>query len=117
MAIDWNALVGSPLQGVFGGQVLYTPGPASPMASTGAFLVSGVFDEAYTPVDATNGDYQVISAAPILGVQAADFPAGFDPERTQGDVFTLDEGRGKSYVVKAGKADGLGGVTLEANEA
>lgn len=113
MSIDWDALVGRPLVGVFGVPVLYQPAAGSPIAAGGAFQIDGVFDKAYTPVD-TGADPSAISTRPVLGVQLSQFPVGFDPERAQGDRFTIIA-TGLTYIVKAGKPDSHGAARLEAN--
>lgn len=121
MAIDWDALVGSPLAGVFGEAVTYAPAPGSPIASAvlalpgGVLPMVGVFDEAYVSVN-LGADPGAISAMPVLGVQLSQFPAGYDPEVAQDDIFTVTA-TGLRYIVKAGKSDGHGHVRLEANRA
>lgn len=119
--IDWNALVGLPLLGVFGQPVRYQPGPRSPLVALGAFRVDGIFHKAYTPVDLGDNP-SAISTRPALGIQTPQFPAGYDPEAAQGDMFTLLDPStllpipGEVYVVKSGKVDGMGHALLEANK-
>jgi hypothetical protein len=105
--IDWDSLVLGPLMEVFGEttQVQYT---RVQLGQT--FSVDGIFDEAYTP--GGQGELQLMSARPVLGVRLSQFPADYDPEDAQGDEFIV---RGRTYVVKAGKPDSHGGARLEAN--
>ena len=106
--VDWNALVLGPLNTVFGEPVTYT------LASGIPIQVTGIFDEAYTPVELV-ADPSVNSARPVLGVRLSDFPADWAPERAQGEQLTIQR-TGVAYVVKSGKPDGHGHARLELNQ-
>ena len=92
--------------GVFGEPVTYTIGLQS-------YALTGVFDEAFTSVDALS-DPGVMSVHPVLGVRLSELPSSYDPENAQGDKFTIAR-TGITYVVKAGHRDGHGHARLNAN--
>ena len=104
--IDWSGLVLAPCVGIFGEPILYSPAMGS------AFPLSGVFDEAYRPIDplAIEGmlPSHVTTEHAALGVNLADFPA--DPQ--QGDLLTA---RGVQYYVQEVQVDGHGGAKLVLN--
>jgi hypothetical protein len=107
--IDWNALVVGPVMGVFAQPVTYVPAGGAPIS------ITAVFDEAFQEVTLP-GDASVLSTGPMLGVQLSQMPAGFDPEASQGDQFTV-LATGATYVVRQGQPDGHGWALLLANEA
>ena len=106
--IDWDALVLTPVMGVFSQAVDYSIAGGATLA-----LRYGVFDDAYVSVDALS-DRGVTSTMPTLGVRLAEFPAGFNPENAQGDTFTV-RATGRVYVVKTGRPDSHGHARFEAN--
>lgn len=102
--VDWDALVLAPLQAVFGEPVTFIP------ASGAAPVVgSGIFDEAYTEVDAVGG---IISVGPALGIRLSEFQSPFQTAPKQDDRFVV---RGKTYTVREPRPDSHGGMKLLLN--
>lgn len=106
--IDWNGLVLGPVMGIFGQGVSYTT-----VAGQTVSLIDGVFDQGTVVVDVP-GQPGILSSMPLLGARMSQMPIGWDPEKAQGDMFTL--ANGASYEVKAAKADSHGFVRIEANQ-
>lgn len=99
--IDWDAMVLSPLQGVFGEPVTYT-------TVTGQSLgITGVFDEAYRAVDGLGSSIYTSTAQPVLGIRAAELP--FPPQ--QGDQITVQRDNA-TYSVADVHPDGHGAIKL-----
>lgn len=104
MAVDWNSKVIGPCISVFGEPVTYRPVTGSPYA------ITGVFDEAYKPVDMLDTASEIISTIPVLGVQLAQFVA---PPVENDKLFILSVG--STYIVRAVQPDGHGGAKLMLN--
>lgn len=101
--IDWDKNVIAPTVGVFGEPVNYMPKFGA------AFLLNGIFDEAYQEVDLSGGT-AVMSATPVLGVRTGDF---LQPPK-QGDQLTILR-TGATYIVKKPEPDSHGSVLLKLN--
>ena len=104
MAIDFDALVIGPLQGVFGAPATYMPG------SGAAFSITGVFDNAYRQVTLSEFGTEVVSFFPVLGVQLSQFQ--LMPQ--QGDQVLIAS-NGKTYAVREPRPDSHGGALLVLN--
>jgi hypothetical protein len=112
MAIDWDAVVLSPVMAIFGegsGDVTYYP--LATIGSAGFGLADAVFDEAHT-VTLMDGDQPVSTVMPCLGVRQALF-ADYAGEPTQGAQVRIT-GKGL-YVVRDPQPDGHGHVLLLLN--
>lgn len=111
--IDFDRLVLGPCIGIFGeqpaAQPVYQPANRAP-----AFLINGVFDLAYRPIDPLVIEgmepSHVTTAGPCLGVALSSFP---NPP-LQGDLVTI---RGTLYRVSEVRSDGVGGARLMLNTA
>jgi predicted NAD/FAD-dependent oxidoreductase len=103
--MDWSGLVVGPCMTVFGESIVYTPAGGSPIT------ITAVFTDGYMPVMA-GFEPAEITSRPVLGVQVSQMPLGWTADEAQGDTFVA---RGRTYIVKAGKADSFGGARLEAN--
>ncbi|WP_434627640.1 head-tail joining protein [Chromobacterium sp. CV08] len=102
--INWDEAVLAPLQEVFGEPVTYT-------TTTGqSIAISGVFDEAYHPVDGLGGSTYTSTAQPVLGIRAAALP--FPP--LAGDVVAIQR-TGIVYSVADVHPDGHGAIKLMLN--
>jgi hypothetical protein len=106
--LDIDGLVLGPCMDAFGEPVTYTPKGGS------AFALTGVFDRQYLALDLLDEQSGVATRKPVLGVRAADFPAGVQP--LQSDQVTVPS-VGLTYVVRTVKPDGHGHVLLELNAA
>lgn len=98
----------APVMGVFGQPVRYIPAAGAPFE-----IQRGVFDDGFASVDPF-GPPAVLSSHPVLGIDLAEFPAGFDAKEAQGDRFVV-LATGVAYIVKAGEPDGHGHAILRAN--
>ncbi|GAN90968.1 phage protein [Gluconobacter frateurii M-2] len=80
--------------------------------------ISGIYDEAYLPVDLIGAEDGIIgshitSAKPVLGVQQSQYAIyGCEPE--QSDVIKL---RGRTFRIHETQPDGRGGLLLILNDA
>ena len=108
--IDWDALLLGPLNRVFGQQAEYT----TPDGSS-SWLITGVFDEAYTDVDVVNGE-PVTTTHPCFG-----FPVSLMSGRVQksGKLFVPAAPgaplQDTIYIVKQVRNDGHGWCRLMLN--
>jgi hypothetical protein len=110
--IDFDALVLGPCMTVFGQPVTY-------YGARSYFAITGVFDEAYLPVDpfdegrgsssAFGGMGGITTVMPILGVQLSQFP--FDSQPQQGDRLVICT-TNATYFVKEVRVDSHGGAKL-----
>ncbi|HHL0959919.1 TPA: hypothetical protein ACQVH3_004693 [Serratia marcescens] len=106
--IDWDKKLLQPLHGVFGEPVEYRPdnGRGTP------FMVSGVFDRAYTrEIEPLDDDGPTLNTTrPVLGVRDSQFPA---PPQQGDKLYVL---RVKTlFVVADVQPDSHGGTRLELN--
>lgn len=108
--IDWDAMVVGPLLGVFGEAPSARP-RYTPAAGGVPFEIEGVFDDAYTGlVMSADGEPEIATAEPVMGVRLADFiPHGVLPE--QGGTVEVPR-VGKTFVVTNAEPDGKGWVFL-----
>lgn len=112
--IDWSRLVVGPCMGIFGEPVTYFPGLRSPIYTGGPPLpITAIFTDAYASAGAL-AEPGVNTDLPMIGVQLSQFPATFEPDRAQGDMFRLER-TGQTFIVKSGQPDGRGGAKLLAN--
>jgi hypothetical protein len=103
--IDFDALVVAPCMAVFGENPDQLP--VFKRVATGAtFPIDGVFDDTFANlvVVGRDGDPEIASAEPVLGVRLAQF-GGLDP--VQNDQVTIPRD-GKTYVVSSVEPDGKG---------
>ncbi len=104
--IDWDAAVLAPMMAVFGEsqKISYT------RAAGGVpFAVDGIFDDAfYALVMSADGEPEIATAEPVIGVRAAQF-AGIDP--VQSDTLTVPR-VGRTFVVTSVEPDGKGHILL-----
>ncbi len=103
MAIDWATLT-APCKAVFGEPVTYQP------ADGAAFVINGIFDDAYREVTVAGDGTAVTTDSPILGVQLGDFAA----PPLQGDQLTVTR-TGETFVVKEVRPDSHGWAVLMLN--
>lgn len=103
--VDWDALVLSPLQAVFGEPVTFISASGSP------FTGMGVFDEAYREVDLAGG-MAVTTETPVLGIRLSAFQSPFQAVPLQGDKLFI---RGRNYVIREVQVDGHGAAKLLLN--
>lgn len=101
--VDWDKFVIGPTIQVFGEPVTYQPTGGS------AFVVSGIFDEAYREVDLAGG-MAATTEVPVLGVRMADFPT--PPQ--QDDTLVIQR-LNATYAVREVRLDGHGGAKLMLN--
>jgi hypothetical protein len=109
MAIDFDAVVLGPVMGIFGGEITYYP--ASALGRTGLTLPDAVFDEAYLVVT-LDGDVEVSTVMPVLGVRTAHFSAMAGEPARNGQVEIPGHG---AYVVRDVQPDGQGHALLMLN--
>lgn len=105
MSIDWDAMVLTPLNSVFGEEITYIPS-----STRTAVTVSGVFDEGYTQIDSIGEGVGASTVSPVLGVRAADFTA---TPRQRDELVRVKTGR--RYVVKDVQPDSHGHIKLLLN--
>lgn len=114
MPVDFDAMVVGPCMRAFAEPVDYRPQAGAP------FAVEGVFDEAYQallPLGGTHGEETLglggmpgtDSTGPALGVRLASFAMLLASPPAQGDQLTV---RGKPFLVRDVRPDGLGGAML-----
>jgi hypothetical protein len=110
MAIDWDAVVGSPVTNVFGESVTYTTVGGQSFPLTGNYTEGAVTEESLgEAVPATITD-------PTLGVQYSAFPPGIVP--LQGDQAAFINPVSKAFetfTVKDVRPDGQGTAYLKLN--
>ncbi|WP_456306087.1 head-tail joining protein [Gluconobacter kondonii] len=99
-----------PCQDVFGEAVEWQSGKIGVWQP-----ISGIFDDAYRPVDLIGGDdglspVHITTTRPILGVRESSFQVPPD----QGDLIRV---RGKVYRIQEVRTDSHGGLHLELNDA
>jgi len=106
MAINWDALVIGPLEGIFGEPITYTP------VGGVLFATSGVFDDAFHK-DAffDDGSVGVQTTSPTLGVRLSSFTS---PPLQNDRVFVVSVNT--TYVVREVHPDGHGWVKLVLNK-
>lgn len=107
--IDWDAAVGAPLMAVFGEDLkpVYRP------AAGGSFEIDGIFDDAFKAlVMGQDGDPEIATVDPVMGVRLAQFPVGHPP--LQGDKVTVP-GVARNYMVANVEPDGKGWAKLRLN--
>jgi len=110
MAIDWDALVGSPVTGVFGELVTYT------LIGGQSFTLTGNYTEGAATEDSLGEAVPSTITDPTLGVQFSAFPAGTAPQ--QGDQAAFVNPVSKvfeTFVVKDVRPDGQGTAYLKLN--
>jgi len=110
MAIDWDALVGTPVTAIFGQPVTYTP------FSGIRFTLAGNFTEGFAKQGSLDDGISMTTERPMLGVQLSAFPIGVPPQ--QGDELqTVNSGSGvlETFTVKEVQLDGQGGAILVLN--
>ena len=114
MPVNFDALVIGPCMRAFAEPVQYQPQVGAP------FAVEGVFDEAYQALLPLGGAHGIEplaiggmagtdSTGPALGVRLTSFTALPASPPTQGDQLTV---RGKPFLVRDVRPDGLGGAML-----
>lgn len=103
MSIDWDGLVLSPVMGVFGDEVIYTPRGGSPVTINDA-----VFDEESTELAVGMDDQASTQRRPVLGIRSSSLP--FAPK--QDDRVTIVK-TGKTYIVREALPDGHGHIHLK----
>lgn len=100
--VNWDSQVIGPLMGIFGEPVTYKP------AAGGAFVVNGVFDDAYLKEvmfeDASTGTTEVSA---VLGIQLSQFPT----VPVQNDQLSVAR-VATTYVVREARPDSHGGMKL-----
>lgn len=108
--IDWDEAVLAPCMAVFGEDLK----PLYQHAAGGAaFAIDGIFDDGYRAlVMAADGDPEIATVDPVLGVRQAQFSQPI----VKGDRVTLPR-VGKAYVVGDVQPDGKGLVKLLLNRA
>jgi hypothetical protein len=113
VSLDWDALVLTPVMGIFG-----EGGPAddalpfyTPRALPGFRLRDAVFDAQYELVQVATDGSQITAHMPVLGVRVALFPR--DP--AQNDQVLIPS-TGKTYIVKDVQLDGHGHAKLVLQE-
>jgi hypothetical protein len=113
MAIDWDALVLTPVMAVFGEGdpadpstlPLYTPVGRAPFR-----LASAVFDREYLDVTLFDDGSQNTTSRPVLGVRLA----LFEVPPVQNDLVLIPS-VGITYIVKEVRPDGHGAAKLMLN--
>jgi hypothetical protein len=106
MAIDWEAEVGAPNVGVFGGPAIYMPADAST-----PFGVTGVFDAQYREVVIIDSLSYTSDAAPMIGITDGQFLANnWKPGQNDKLQITdpLSASFGKIFIVKEVRPDSHG---------
>lgn len=99
MAIDFDAIVLTPLAGIFGEPVTWQPAGGVAVATT------AIFDAAFRQTKWT-GEQEILATRPRLGCRVADL--GGVP--AEGDAFTV---RGLAYrVAEPPLVDGIGHVEI-----
>jgi hypothetical protein len=110
MAIDWDAVVGSPVTNVFGESVTYTTVGGQSFSLTGNYTEGAVTEDSLgEAVPSTVTD-------PTLGVQYSAFPGGLQPQ--QGDRLGFINPVSKvfeTFIVKDVRPDGQGTAYLKLN--
>lgn len=114
--IDWQGKIVAPCVGVFGQ-------PASIVWNSQTFPLNGVFDEAFSQTDVSDG-MPVTTVSPCLGINTADVDMGGQPlsalqtalvtvfaSPLPGGAPTVDT----VYIVKEAQADGHGFARLMLN--
>lgn len=104
--IDWDSLVLSPCEKIFGESepVLYEP------ASYESFSTTGIFDKAYREQSSVGDVIGMTIEVPVLGIRLANFT---NPPK-QGDQLTITR-TNITYVVKEVRPDGHGSAKLMLN--
>lgn len=111
MGIDWDKHLLAPLHTVFGDQHEYRPISGAP------FNVNGVFDRGYTQASENlDGDAEIHTTNPVLGVMDAEFVAAGRAMPVQGDRVFIKTVSGVAvnqlFVVADPQPDSHGGTKL-----
>lgn len=111
MGVNWDAHLLAPLHRVFGDQHEYRPTSGAP------FDVNGVFDRGYVAASENlDGDADIHTTNPVLGVRDAEFIAAGRAMPVQGDRVFIKTVAGvvvnQLFVVADPQPDSHGGTKL-----
>lgn len=114
MGVDWDLHLLIPLHGVFGDEHEYRPRNGTP------FTINGIFDRGYAQViDNLDGDSEINTTSPMLGVRDAEFVSLGRPMPEVSDRVFIRSVGGKPvnqlFVVSNVEPDSHGGSRLVLN--
>lgn len=116
MGVDWDKHLLAPLHAQFGDTQEYRPKGQPP------FMVNGVFDRGYTLIaENLDGDSDINTTNPVLGVRDAEFLAAGRALPVKGDRVFVGVVGGRTvnqlFVVMDVQPDSHGGTKLVLNKA